>query len=98
MRTTRIHTRFLLISVFVILLLSATWVALAEAPGYTLDWWTVDDGGIMSAAGGGYTLSGTIGQPDAGVLNGDGYLLNGGFWAGALVSYRNYIYLPLTLR
>ena len=32
------------------------------------------------STGGGYTLDGAIGQPDAGALTGGGYTLDGGFW------------------
>ena len=41
---------------------------------------TVDGGGAMSSAGSGFELSGTLGQPDAGVLAGGGFQLSGGFW------------------
>ena len=51
--------------------------------GYSLEWWTVDTGGGTSA-GAAYTLSGTLGQPDAGAMSGDSYRLEGGFWGGAL--------------
>lgn len=51
-----------------------------QAQTYTLDWFTVDGGGGASA-GGIYTVSGTIGQPDAGPLSGGIYKLEGGFWA-----------------
>jgi hypothetical protein len=67
-----------------------------DANGYTLTWWTVDGGGITSAAGGGYTLAGTAGQADAAVWSGGDYLLLGGFWGGTLADYQ--IYLPLILR
>ena len=50
----------------------------AFAPPYTIDWHTVDGGGAMNGTGGPYTLSGTIGQPDAGILGGGA--LDGGFW------------------
>ena len=33
---------------------------------------------------GGFTLRGTIGQPDAGTLTGDGFTLVGGFWQEAV--------------
>lgn len=46
---------------------------------YSIDWHTIDGGGGTST-GGVYSVSGTIGQPDAGTLNGSGYTLNGGFW------------------
>ena len=72
-------------------------IAIAQSGGgYDLSWWTVDSGGATFSLGGGYTLGGTIGQPDAGVLSGSGYTLVGGFWAGAVAQYR--IYLPLVLR
>ena len=47
---------------------------------YSIDWWTVDGGGGMST-GGVYSLTGTIGQPDAGgpMTNGQ-YSITGGFW------------------
>jgi hypothetical protein len=50
-----------------------------------IDWYTVDSGGEMFCTGGQYVLSGTIGQPDAGVemLTGGGYKLAGGFWLPA---------------
>ncbi|MCC6951151.1 MAG: hypothetical protein IT433_06860 [Phycisphaerales bacterium] len=48
----------------------------------TIDWYTIDGGGGTST-GGTYTLSGTIGQPDAGVMSGGTYTLSGGFWVGA---------------
>ena len=41
---------------------------------------TVDGGGVMRSTGGGLELSGTIGQPDAGVLTGGGFELYAGFW------------------
>ena len=55
----------------------------ASAQTYAIPWWTVDGGGAMSASGGTYSLSGTIGQPDAGVLSGGTYSVAGGFWGGA---------------
>jgi len=44
-----------------------------------LTWFPIDGGGGTST-GGEYSLSGTIGQPDAGILTGGDYRLNGGFW------------------
>ncbi|GAB4326267.1 MAG: hypothetical protein Kow0059_22650 [Candidatus Sumerlaeia bacterium] len=43
---------------------------------------TIDGGGGTSTAAN-YSVAGTIGQPDAGVLTGGGYTLVGGFWGGA---------------
>lgn len=55
------------------------------APGaYDLSWNTVDGGGGTSTGAGGYELSGTIGQPDAGgAMTGGTFSLTGGFWPGA---------------
>ena len=65
-------------------------VALAARPAlaqtYDVSWFTVDGGGATFSAGGTYSLSGTIGQPDAGApATGGPYSLVGGFWAGAIV-------------
>ena len=47
---------------------------------YDLSWHTVDGGGETPSAGGGYSLSGTIGQPDCGTATGGSFRLTGGFW------------------
>lgn len=41
---------------------------------------TIDGGGVMNSAGGSFELSGTIGQPDAGLMAGGDFELSGGFW------------------
>ncbi|UCC29652.1 MAG: hypothetical protein JSU86_15785 [Phycisphaerales bacterium] len=41
---------------------------------------TIDGGGAMFSTGGDFELSGTIGQPDAGVMQGGEFTLTGGFW------------------
>ena len=51
---------------------------------YAIDWFTIDGGGGASSSGS-LTLSGTIGQPDAGTLSGGNYTLQGGFWPGIVV-------------
>jgi hypothetical protein len=51
----------------------------APAQNYSIDWFTIDGGGGTSS-GGAYTLSGTIGQPDAGRMSGGNYSIDGGFW------------------
>jgi hypothetical protein len=53
-----------------------------EAQNFAVPWHTVDGGGGTST-GGIYSVSGTIGQPDAGVLRGGNYALLGGFWGVA---------------
>src|SRR5262245_55456164 len=60
---------------WVAVLLSAS----ARAQQYSIDWFTLDAGGGTSS-GGAYSVSGTIGQPDAGKLAGGSYVVEGGFW------------------
>lgn len=55
-------------------------MVVAQAGGYSIPWWTVDNGGATSSTGGTYRLNGTSGQPDAGQLSGGSYTLYGGFW------------------
>jgi hypothetical protein len=51
----------------------------AGAQQYTIDWSKIAGGG-GSSTGGVYSVSGTLGQPDAGTLSGGTYTLQGGFW------------------
>jgi len=78
-------------------LLLVTTTVLANGPDYHLTWWSVDGGGHTFSTGDGYTLGGTIGQPDAAVMDGDPYALQGGFWPGGGVG-QYAVYLPLVLR
>jgi hypothetical protein len=61
----------------------------------TLTNWSVDGGG-GSSSGSGYTITGTLGQPDAGVLTGNSYTLTGGFWGG--VPANSPIFVPIAQR
>jgi hypothetical protein len=54
-------------------------LASALGIGFDLSWWTIDGGG-GAISGGGYTLDGTLGQPDASAMKGGGFALGGGFW------------------
>ncbi len=65
------------LAVFVTLVLAVS--ISAGAPQYEIVRWTVDGGGGTSSNER-FTLNGTIGQPDAGVLSGGGYAIKGGFW------------------
>ena len=51
-----------------------------SAQSYSIDWFTIDGGGGTST-GGVYSVSGTIGQPDAGTMSGGNYTIQGGFWS-----------------
>ena len=56
-------------------------VSSAFAQSYSIDWFTIDGGGGGASTGGVFSVSGTIGQPDAGGpwTNGS-YSASGGFW------------------
>ena len=71
-------TRRLCVSA-VLLLLS---LGVSFAQNYAIDWWTIDGGGGTST-GGVYSISGTIGQPEASAtaMTGGAYSVTGGFWA-----------------
>ncbi len=53
----------------------------AQAGALTIDWWTINGGGGNGVSTDGrFTLSGTAGQPDAGLMAGSPFFLEGGFW------------------
>jgi hypothetical protein len=53
----------------------------ASAQSYSIDWYKVSGGGGTST-GGTFSVSGTIGQPDAsGAMSGGNYSVTGGFWS-----------------
>jgi hypothetical protein len=88
--------KLLLISILAILLLTTVSAGYAYMAGYSLPWWTVDGGGGTSTSAQ-YSLSGTIGQADAGRLIGGNYILAGGFWVGA-GPMGSQLYLPVITR
>src|SRR4051812_10009568 len=64
---------------FLVLLLLSLAAPVVRAQSYSIDWFTIDGGGGTST-GGVFSVSGTIGQPDAGHMSGGNYTLDGGFW------------------
>jgi hypothetical protein len=84
-------------------LLLVVGAALAQGGDYDLGWHTVDGGGAADLSGpGGYSLDGTVGQADAGLLTGGGYTVGGGFWGGggpaSPPALEPGLYLPLIFR
>jgi len=70
--------------------------AAARANGYSIERWTLDNGGGISSAGV-YSLAGTIGQLDAStVMTGGTYSLTGGYWGATGSTHK--VFLPLILR
>jgi hypothetical protein len=56
-------------------------VLACHAQSYTIDWNKIAGGGGTDS-GGNYSISGTIGQPDASsAMTGGNYSLTGGFWS-----------------
>jgi len=88
--------RWLALAAVLILLFGAVVANAQIGNGYDLSWSTIDGGGYTFSTGGGYSLGGTIGQPDAGTMSDGGYTLGGGFWGG--IEYFLRIYLPLILK
>ena len=71
------HSKTWRSSVASVVFLAATIVASAQP--YSIDWYKVSGEGGMSSNGH-YSVSGTVGQPDAsGTMTGGGYSLTGGF-------------------
>lgn len=74
------HKTLLPVSLAVLALVLA--FSSASAQPFTIDWASIDGGGGTSF-GGAYSLTASIGQPDAGTpLSGGIYTLTGGFLAG----------------
>jgi hypothetical protein len=64
--------------------------------GYDLSGYIIAGGGATFSTSGSYSLGGTIGQPDAGMMSTGSYTLLGGFWGVAAINYN--VYLPLALK
>lgn len=85
----------------ILLLIALSGLAAAQTGGgYDLTWNTISGGGITFSDGGGYTLGGTVGQMDAGVLSGGSFVLAGGFWGRGMAGMPAgfHFYLPLVLK
>src|SRR5262252_7585583 len=68
-------------SIIRLLLLGCCCLAFSARAQFSIDWFTIDGGGGIGT-GGVYSLSGTIGQPDAGpVMTNGQFSVSGGFWA-----------------
>lgn len=91
------RTRLMRAGVAALLLaLAATAAAGAQVgSGYDLSWSTLDGGGATFSTGGGYTLGGTIGQPEAGQVSNAPYGMTGGFWAAEAKAA---LFIPLVMR
>lgn len=50
--------------------------------GFSIPFFTIDGGSDVSV-GGTFEVVGSVGQPDAGIVAGDGFYLSGGYWGPA---------------
>ena len=92
------HTRIAPLALGLVALVATVGILNAAPDAYEISWWTVDGGGGTLSEGA-YSLSGTVGQPDAGqALSGNGYTLVGGFWYGVAAPEWYDLYLPVVLR
>ncbi len=93
---------YILAALLLALAAGAAAVYAQSGGGYDLGWNTVDNGGVTFASGGGYTLGGTAGQPDAALWSGGGYTLAGGFWhagvGGGAPPGGSRVYLPIVVK
>ncbi len=88
--------RLLILLLLLTFLFAAGAIWAAPNSSFYLPWWTVDGGGAVPALNGGsYTLQGTTGQADAGVLSNGRYTLSGGYWNQTMTTYT--VYLPTIL-
>ncbi len=85
-----------IIWLLLMLLLLPSMASAQTGGGYELSWFTIDGGGRESQANP-YTLVGTVGQTEPGLLSGGIFTLSGGFWwDGATMLSK--VFLPLLLR
>ena len=93
MRTFSLSSRFA--GGLLILGLATSGANSSYAQQYAIPWFKIAGGGGMQSTGGVYTLSGTIGQPDAGRVAGGSYRSEGGFW-GIAIQQLGYPVLNIT--
>src|SRR5258708_9372109 len=66
---------------FALIILASAFCLRAPAQSFSIDWLKISGGGGKSTNGQ-FSVSGTIGQPDAGgVMSGGNYSVTGGFWS-----------------
>ena len=87
---------FLIVAVIVTVATTVS-LALAQSGPLEIPWYTIDGGGTTASSGGDFALSGTVGQPDAGISSGGIYAAHGGFWGVAPMPdiEISTVYLPL---
>ena len=83
--TERLHGRAAFRGLAFVLGFVGCGLCLTARAEYAIEWFTIDGGGGTSS-GGGYAVSGTVGQPDAcEPMTGGTYAVTGGFWVFRVV-------------
>ncbi len=92
--------RLCLTTVAILLAVTTASLALGSGEELAIPWHTIAGGGTTASCGGGYCLSGSIGQPAARSSSDVAYALQGGFWVVAATpdGGGHLIYLPLVCR
>jgi len=81
MKMSKLVNRGWQIGFFLFLILHSSFCLRALGQSYSINWYKIAGGGGTSTNGQ-YSLSGTIGQPDASsAMSGGSYSLTGGFWS-----------------
>ena len=94
----RKQQKILLAVIVISILVFASVPVFAQSANLEILWFSIDGGGSTSSSGGGYSLSGTIGQPDAGVISGGNFTVQGGFWNTDSANNLLEILLPVVVR
>ena len=86
--------------ILALLLVVVLGTATLAASDYTMDRWTIDNGGGTSrSTDGSFVLSGTIGQPEMGSTSDGAYEIRGGFWQSFVAFLEEFwVFVPVVFR
>lgn len=87
---TKLPLQLIVICSYLSILTITIGVLAATDNAYEISWLIIDTGSTSESSGGEYTLSGTIRQIDASVIENENYSLNGGFWSFLKSIYPNF--------
>jgi len=90
--------KILLIAIICLLVTFSSFPVLANTSDFEITWFSIDSGGTMESSAGAYMLSGTFGQPDAGVISGGDYTMQGGFWNSDTANTFSEIFMPVVVK
>jgi hypothetical protein len=86
---------FVILAILLLVAVVTLNIPALAADGIEISRYSTGAGGVSE--GGGYSLQGSIGQAEAGSINGGEYRLNGGFWGGFIDQFLE-LFLPLINR